>query len=112
MDGKIAILVVKTAERVVHDNFSDMILGPGAHRPFSPTDSWTLITFVTSFMLGYAFPKELSFALTVILGLDIVFHYFSSKQPESVSGEHMIMTSVSSALGYIFGIYLRTGWFV
>lgn len=104
--GGFLIVIVKIAERVLQDNYSQKIIGPGYHSPWNPTDTWTFIIFVTSFMLGYIYPAHLSFLLTAILGIDIIFY---TLQGVRSSGEHMVMNNVASALGFILGIYLRTG---
>lgn len=93
---KIFIFLVKLSERLAEDKHINTL--------DTPIDIWTIITYITSFSLGYIYPNDLPFFMSTILFLDIIKH--------RISGEYIIMYSASSILGYISGIFFRTGIFI
>jgi len=106
---KVVIFTVKVSQRLAELAFSEKIVGKDGKKPWEPIDRWTAITFVVSMMLGYLYPNDFPFFLTLILALDVGEYLFMKK---IASGEHLIMFSVASALGFILGVYLRTGVFI
>jgi hypothetical protein len=92
--------------RVIEHNYSEKLFGQNFTQPKKPFDMWTSIGFLISMILGYGFPKKLSFMMTTILVFD--FYNFIIKD-RNVTGEHVIMNTVATFLGFIIGIYFKIG---
>ena len=106
MLNKTVITLVKLTERYLYLKHPDIF--PEHKRAFEPIDSWTYTSFFTSSVLGYLYPDQVPFSLSLILLIDIISYFLG----EIESGEHMIMKGGFSITGFIIGSYLKTKKFL